>query len=276
MTCDKTNRGNGTLRVSSIAGRSVVVHSCARDPLRLLTPRSRGLSTWAYMSTFGGGMVAGDATRLTVQVDRGARCFLSTQASTKIYRNPQSLPCTHSLSATLAEEAVLIVAPDPVQCFAESRYEQHQEFHLSASSTLVLVDWMSAGRTARGERWAFSFYSSRNEIRRDGKLVMIDATVLDAKAQPLNARFRAGRFNCFASVVLLGPKAALAARQAMGAIDAQPIAPKADLLITASPLREGAFLRFAGTHVEQVGNVIQKYLSFVAALLEDDPWVRKF
>lgn len=221
-------------------------------------------------------MVAGDRTQLDLGLEAGARCFLSTQASTKIYRNPRSLPCSHSMSATLGAGAVLIVAPDPVQCFAESRFEQHQQFHLEASSTLVLVDWMSAGRTARGERWSFSLYSSRNEIYRKGELLMMDATVLDARSGPLNARFQSGRYNGFGSVALLGPKAAAAAQLAVQTINSEKIAPGADVLVTASPLREGAFLRFAGVRVEQVGILLQKHLSFVAVLLDENPWTRKF
>src|SRR4029453_17992338 len=135
----------------------------------------RGDSVWAYTSSFGGGLVAGDRTRLELRLDAKARCFLSTQASTKVYRNPAQLPCSHELIATVAEEALLILAPDPVQCFAESCYEQRQEFCLNANANLVFVDWMSGGRTSRGERWRFHRYLSRNDIERDGKKLLIDA-----------------------------------------------------------------------------------------------------
>ena len=143
--------GFASLEVQMVFGESAVTSSFATSPMKLLTPRSRGQSVWACTSSFGGGMVAGDRTRLEVTVDAGARCFLSTQASTKIYRNPAQLPCSHELTATVGDDALLILAPDPVQCFAESRYDQRQSFKLSASANLALVDWMSAGRTARGE-----------------------------------------------------------------------------------------------------------------------------
>ncbi len=116
----ETNAGEAQLHIGSVAGRSAVICSRARNPLRLLTPRARGESVWAYTSSLGGGMVAGDRTRLEVTVDAGARCFVGTQASTKIYRNPAQLPCSHDLVARVGEEALLILAPDPVQCFAES------------------------------------------------------------------------------------------------------------------------------------------------------------
>jgi urease accessory protein len=276
MLRTKSANGEARLHVASVAGRSAVVGSWARSPLHVLTPRSRGNSVWAYTSSFGGGLVAGDRTRLELCVDAKARCFLSTQASTKVYRNPAQLACSHELIARVAGEALLILAPDPVQCFAESCYEQRQEFSLNAAANLVFVDWMSGGRTARGERWRFHRYFSRNEIERDGRKLLIDALLLDATQGALDARFRAGRFNCLATVVILGPSLEPHARDNLNWAAQQPISPAADLIFAASPLHEGALLRFAGTSVEQVGHAIHERLGFIRELLEDDPWSRKW
>ena len=231
---------------------------------------------WAYTSSFGGGMVAGDRTRLEVTVDPGACCFLGTQASTKIYRNPAHLPCSHELVAKVGDEALLILAPDPVQCFADSSYEQRQHFTLSASANLLLVDWMSGGRTARGERWGFRRFLSRNEVERDGKKLLIDALRLDSTDGALDSNFRGGRFNCLATVGMFGPRLASFAKGILDWSSAQPIRSKADLLFAASPVQEGALLRFAGTSVEEVGHAIHERVSFVRQLLEDDPWARKW
>src|SRR5690348_3232063 len=95
------SRGCAELAVASVAGQSAVVRCLARNPLRLLTPRARGPAVWACASNLGGGMVAGDETHLHLHLDRGARCLLAGQSSTKIYRNPSRLPCSHRLRATL-------------------------------------------------------------------------------------------------------------------------------------------------------------------------------
>lgn len=231
---------------------------------------------WAYTSSFGGGMVAGDRTRLDVTIDAGARCFLGTQASTKIYRNPACLPCSHELNAKVGENALLILAPDPVQCFAESSYEQRQWFDLHTSASLLLIDWLSGGRTARGERWSFQRYLSRNEIVRDGKLVLIDSSLLDLGDGALDGKFRGGRFNCLATVALIGPKFEAQAKEILEWVAAQPVTPRSDLIFAASPLREGLLLRFAGVSVEEVGRAIHERIGFVRELLDDDPWARKW
>jgi urease accessory protein UreH len=177
--------GRGHLRVETISGQSAVTSSWASSPLKILVPRPRGPSVWAYFSSFGGGLVAGDETSATLDIGEQSRCFVSTQASTKVYRNPESRPCGHQLAATLGANSLLVFAPDPVQAFAGSSYAQRQSFHLGPGSGLVLVDWLCSGRAARGERWAFDRFQSRNEIFVGEERVLLDSLLLDPDDGPL-------------------------------------------------------------------------------------------
>jgi urease accessory protein len=221
-------------------------------------------------------MVAGDQIKVDITIDPGASCFLGSQSSNKIYRNPAGLPCTHELRANVGTNSLLVLAPDPVQCFAEARYAQTQIFHLDSGANLVLVDWLSAGRLARGERWSFQRYQSRNEIYSSQRLVVLDAIDLEAGSGTLTNRFSVGRFNCFATAVVLGPKLGSFARDLLDEIGAKPIAPRHSELITASPVADGALVRIAGMSIEEVGRALYRCLRFVPHLLQDDPWLRKW
>lgn len=276
MTARAASGGSGELHVASVAGRSSVVCSWARSPIRLLTPRWGGESVWAYTSSFGGGMVAGDRTRLDVRVDAGATLFLGTQSSTKIYRNPARLACSHELNADIGPGALLALAPDAVQCFANSSYAQRQNFVLAPDGNLAMVDWLSSGRVARLERWAFHRYFSRNEVRRGGKTVFLDPLLLDNSGGAAAGRFQGGRFDCLASVLLLGPKLEFHAKALLAAIASEPVVPRASLIVSASPCADGLVMRLAGASVEEVGRAIQRHLSFLSGLLQDDPWARKW
>jgi urease accessory protein len=213
---------------------------------------------------------------LDIKIDRGASCFLGTQASTKIYRNPDRLPCSLELTASIADGALLVIAPDPVQCFADSCYEQRQRFDLAKDAALVLVDWMSSGRSARGERWSFVRYCSRIEIWRNAELLLLDNLLLDSSDGALENRFRTGGFDCLATVVVVGDALAGHTRAILSWVGEEAIDPQATFAFAASPLREGVLLRFGGTNVEQIGHEIQRHLSFVQSLLVDDPWHRKW
>jgi urease accessory protein len=264
------------LEVDVVAGRSAVVAACASNPMKLLVPRPRGGSVWACVGSFGGGFVAGDETSLDVRLGANARCFLTTQASIKIYRNPGHRPCGHVLRAELEPSSLFVLAPDPIQSFAGSSYTQHQDFFLQPGANLVLLDWFCSGRAACRERWAFSRLQSRNEVFVGSERLLLDSLLLDQTHGPLNGQNRMGRFNCLALIVVTGPMMTAASAQILGEVEALPITRRAELIISASPLRQGAVLRIAGEHGEEVTREVRRRLEFVAELLGDDPWARKW
>jgi urease accessory protein len=268
--------GRGELRVEFVAGQSAVVTARAGSPLKILVPRPRGPSVSACFSSYGGGLVAGDEIEVDLQLREEARCHLGTQASTKIYRNPGLLPCGHVLTASLAKAAVLVLAPDPVQAFGGSTYRQRQEFHLHDDSGLVLLDWLSSGRTECGERWAFSRYESRNEIFVAGKRLALDSLLLDPADGAIDGPCRMGRFNCLALLALVGGVMRQPAAQLLESIARQPISRRASLVFSASPLTGGALVRIAGERVEEVRREIHRLLDFLPQVLHDDPRLRKW
>jgi len=271
-----TRPGSALLSVELVFNQSTVTEAFATSPMKLLTPRARGQSIWAYTSSFGGGLVAGDQTQVEIKLGPETRCFLGTQASTKVYRNPSNLPCGHQTHARIDGGSTLIFAPDPVQAFEEASYQQEQEFDLAADASLALVDWMSCGRAARGERWAFDRFSSRNVIHVGGETVFLDALELDPADGSLTAPHRTGRFNCLGLLLLIGPALRPAAERLLTDIGNRPVERQGGLVCSASAVRDGAVLRFAGESVEAVGRELHHHLSPTAELLGDDPWARKW
>jgi len=240
--------------------------------MKLLTPRARGESVWSYTSSFGGGLVAGDRTQLAVNVSGGARCFLGNQSSTKVYRNPAALPCDHLTRAEVRDHSLLIFTPEPVQAFADSHYTQRQEFYLAPEAGLVLLDWFSSGRAARGERWAFKHLESRNDIFVGGERALVDSVLLSSD----ELAERMGRFNCLATLLFIGPALKAASNALLQLIAARPVEKRAALTSSASPVRGGALLRVAGEEVEAVRRELGGHLTFLHDILGDDPWARKW
>ncbi len=299
MPINGREKGRAGLEVALVFNQSTLTDSYATSPMKLLTPCSRGQSVFTYAANFGGGMVAGDQTRLELRVGQGARCFLGTQASTKIYRNPCFLPCGHTTRATVEAGGLLVFAPAPVQPFADSSYAQNQEFHLGPGAGLVLLDWVTAGRAACGERWAFAHYASRNEIWRNQRVsdnapltaspgeiherngsseecVFLDSLCLDSADGPLSSKYRTGRFNCFATLVLVGALLQEAVARLLAETQALPVSRPSSLLISASPIKEGAVLRVAGEALAEIERHLRQYLTPLSGLLGEDPWSRKW
>lgn len=299
----RSSGGQAALDVALVFGASTVTSAFATSPMKLLTPVSRGRSVWVYTSSFGGGLVAGDKTRLDVRLADGTRCFIGTQASTKVYRNPNDLPCSHTTWATVGASSLLVFAPDPVQAFAASAYTQRQEFLLATDASLVLVDWFTSGRAARGERWEFRRFQTRNAVFRcgdatlpnnthgspsrevsrvgeiaeaKGELAFLDSLRFDPEDGALHSKHRTGRFNCFATLLLLGPAVQPIAKALLAEIAQESVAQRSSLLVSASSVRDGAVLRLAGEDVESVGRELRRHLMSLRDQLGDDPWSRKW
>jgi urease accessory protein len=265
--------GTGFLDVARVERRSVVRRAFATSPLRLLTPRNHGSAAWVYASSYGGGLVGGDELRLSVRVGPEASVFLSSQASTKVYRSRAS--ASLHLDAEVAAGGQLIVWPDPVVCLAASTYHQEQRVDLAADAGLILVDSLSSGRKASGERWQFAEYASRLTVRYDDRPILFDALRLSPAEGGLARRM--GRFDVVSTVVIAGPRWRDASQQVLAAAADRRVERHADVLVSAAPLHDiGCLLRIAGRSAEQVSALIRGCLSSIRSLLNDDPWARKW
>jgi urease accessory protein len=265
--------GTAHLAFSRTGERTVLTRAFARSPVKLIATNVRGAACWVYTATLGGGLVGGDEIALVAEVAEGGRALLTTQASTKVYRSERR--SAQSVTATVAAGGLLAVVPDPIVCFAGARFTQTQRYDLHADATLAVVDWMTSGRHATGERWAFSRYESRLAIVRNGQPVLVDAVVLEDDLDSVAARM--GRFDILLTAVVTGPLAAPAIGRMLDAAAAAPVLPGGDLIVSAATLRDGGvLLRMAGTGVEQLGGALRDHLSFLPPLLGDDLWSRKW
>ena len=265
--------GRGALSVMRRGARSIVSRAYATSPLRLLTPGNHGHAAWIYTSSHGGGLVDGDHIVLEIDIGEDAAAFVSTQASTKIYRSPRGTSA--EVRARIEPDGLLVVAPDPVVCFARSRYRQLQQFDLADRAALVLLDWVSSGRHAAGERWACDEYHSQIVVRLDGRLLVHDALALRAADGDLAARI--GRFNVLAVGLLVGTALRTVAASLVSRVSQGAAIRGSDHLVAASALGDdGCVVRIAGCSVEHVGRTIRELLGFLPAMLGDDPWTRKW
>src|SRR5579862_460961 len=162
-------RGSGFVELSRVAGTTAVTTARANSPRALLTPGVEKRSAWVFTGTLGGGLVFGDHLHLDVRMGENTTALLGTQASTKVYRSLADRSCRQDLHVRAADEALCVALPDPITCFAGARYAQRLTFDLAPAASLVLVDWLTSGRRAMGERWAFAHYESRIDISVGGR-----------------------------------------------------------------------------------------------------------
>jgi urease accessory protein len=191
-------------------------------PLKLISlpPSANQASVLVFLLTYGGGLVGGDQVRLTIDVQPRARLSIATQGHTKIFKSPSRDVITRQqLHVSVGAGAAACLLPDPVQPFAESVYEQTQIFTLAGDASLCLLDWVSAGRTARGEDWDLWGWSGRNEVWAGGgteneegvrkRLLLRDKVILEGDREGTieekALRKRMTGLSLFGTLVLKGP-----------------------------------------------------------------------
>ncbi|KAI5809141.1 UreD urease accessory protein-domain-containing protein [Peziza echinospora] len=163
--------GNGLIHAVLLPPRS---HTLSQFefmyPLKLISSATASFIT-VFILSYGGGLVSNDRINLRVQLDEGVKLCLLTQGSTKVFKlRPGDQLTAQAMTVTLAPHSSLALLPDPVQPFADSVYAQHQKFTLpkDGSASLIFLDWVSEGRSSRGERWQLRRFSSKNEVFEGG------------------------------------------------------------------------------------------------------------
>jgi urease accessory protein len=185
---------------------------------------------------------------------------------------------TQTLSARIHAGATLLLLPDPVACFAGASYTQTQTFALDPGGSLALLDWLTAGRAARGEAWAFARYRSTNTLSIGRALAAKDALRL-AGGPALAPRL--APYACYATLALAGPALArtaarLAARYA--ALAVRPRRAPERLVWALAPLAgaDGVLVRVAGESAEDVRAWVREALADVVDLIGEDAYRRAF
>lgn len=264
--------GAGRVETARVDGASAIVACAASSPLQLLSPSPRGRCAWIVSASHGGGLVAGDDVSLELEIGPGSIALLTTQAGTKVYRSRGAV-AAQRLDARVGAGALLAVLPRPVSCFAGARYRQEQRLDLAPGASLLWLDALTAGRVARGERWAADDCRSRVEISAGGRLVLADGLrLVPGEGRPVGERL-AG-FELLATAVALGPALAPHVAALRERIASSPAEPGAAVLAAASPLGDGVLLRVAARTVEAGLAFLRARLAFVEDVTGVDPFSR--
>jgi urease accessory protein len=220
--------------------------------------------------------VAGDHLEIEVSISAGAACSLTTQSATKVYRSPDGRAASQSLRARVGSKALLVLAPDPLMLFRDAVYQQRLQIEVEAEGSLVAIDGLTSGRREHGECWAFRRFESRLDVRYAGERCVADGLLLSSEQGPIDGPFRLGRFHSLATAVIVGDALADAARQVCQDVAREPVGHRAELIEAASPIRHGAMLKILGTSPEAVTLRLRQRLGFLASLVTEAPWARKW
>jgi len=184
--------------------------------LRVRFPHVAGEALEAVIVNTGGGLAGGDCFGIDMTVGEGARLVAGTAAAEKIYRSTGP-DAEMSVKLDVGAGGRLAWLPQETILFDGARLRRRIDIELAESASLVMAEAVVFGRAAMGEAVAEGLFADRWRLRRGGRLIFADATLLDdaiaAKlAEPAAA---AGGIAMAGVLVAPGGEAALAAVRAL-------------------------------------------------------------
>lgn len=166
-------QGELSLDLALRGGRTAAVRRYASAPfgsVRAAYPDGSGIPE-LQVTNPSGGILGGDLLRTQVALRPAAAATVLTQGASKAYNGPES---RHEATFSLDGGAFLEYLPHHLIPYAGSSHRLRTEFHLGEGSALVAWEAVSAGRLARGERFAFNRLSSRTKLFVDSQPIAID------------------------------------------------------------------------------------------------------
>ena len=176
----------------TIHGRASVAYDRTRlrevyhtDPLRLLFPTpASGDPPTAVVVTTSGGLVGGDRLEISASVGEGASALVTAQAAEKVYRSAGE-DVRFDVRLAVADGGWLEWLPQETILFDSARLRRTTSVEMNGSGRLLAGELLVFGRIARGERFTQGLARDAWEVRRDGRLVWVDALHLDGDVAAL-------------------------------------------------------------------------------------------
>jgi urease accessory protein len=150
------------------------------------------------------GILAGDRLELDIAVATGASLLVTTPSVSRVF-HMRAGEAVGVQRLVVAEGGWLEFLPEPLVPHHASRYRQATEIDVAAGGELVFGDFLTPGRIARGEMWAWTRLKLELTVRVSGELILRER--LDQSGEELKALAKlAGAEEgvcCFGNIVVV-------------------------------------------------------------------------
>ena len=146
---------------------------------RLLFPRRGEVQLEAVMVNISGGLAAGDQLRGEVWCEEGAALLMSSQGHERVYRaRPEDPPVMIRTACHLAPQSRLEWLPHGTIFFNGAQLERSMTVEMAGTASFLFYESRILGRRGSGEQLQHLHLRDRLSIRRDGRPVLEDSTIM--------------------------------------------------------------------------------------------------
>ena len=156
-------------------GKTFLQDSFFTSPFKVMKPFESGGAITVFQQSASAGILAGDSQEHKIVVKEGARFRIVSQSFEKIFKMEKGQSARRTITADVAEGALLVYTPLPCIPFSQSDFSSHSIVHLKdKSSRLLYEDILCAGRVASGELFDYRLYRNLIEVFRGQELIFRD------------------------------------------------------------------------------------------------------
>lgn len=192
-------------------GLTVLERLHQKGSMKVLFPRVSGPqdhTLTGIMLNTAGGVTGGDRFDISTSVAPGCHMVVTTQAAERAYRAQPGEVAHLTNRISVDQQARMDWLPQETLLYDRSALCRSLSADLAIDARLLMVEPVIFGRAEMGERLTHIEFRDRVEVRREGRIVFADRTLLtgDATTRMLGTATGAG-CGAMASVLLAAPDA---------------------------------------------------------------------
>jgi urease accessory protein len=140
-------------------------------PLHLSKPHHEAGALVVNIVSPTAGLFDGDEVDVSVTVEMGGRLVLTTPSACRIHRARSATPAVLRQEISVQEGGFVEYIPELIIPQRGARYRQESTLRVAAGGTLVFFEWLSPGRVASGETFAYTELQWDTDLWHDDALI---------------------------------------------------------------------------------------------------------
>jgi urease accessory protein len=197
-------RGEGRVIAAAREGRTEIQSLYQEGCAKVRLPHTHSDALQAVLMNTAGGLTGGDHVRWTATAMPSANLVLTTPACERVYRSVGGDARVEN-RLVAHEGAHIDWLPQETILFEGSRLDRRLDVDLADGATLTAVEAVLIGREAMGEAAPNARLRDIWRIRRNGRLIHAEATVLSGDATERGGLSLLDGAIAFATVLHIGP-----------------------------------------------------------------------
>lgn len=160
-------------------GRSRLSRKAFRSPIHISKPHWDGGALLLNLMTPTAGMLGDDSVDVDVVVENSAALVLSNPSALRVHKMAVGQRASWRQRFTVHEDGFLESNPEWLILQAESDFEQETCIDVAPGAELLFIETIAPGRIAHGEAFRFRSFRSRQSLRFDGRLALLEKHSLE-------------------------------------------------------------------------------------------------